>query len=253
MRIAADLGDATYRTPPRAVPFKQAAADYLSSLKTDGRSPKTLVKYAGVLNGFDGFLVARRASNLSQVTPAMFDQWRAARRAARHPKTVYTESVVKQLFKWARSRKLILEDPPAGIRLNKPAAEPKGCPTLGQVEAVLAAADAQLKEWLTVLAFTGMRVGELQRLRPEDVDLAGNWIHVRSRKGAETKTRESRKIPIHPRLRTGLAARSASRSPWFFTAGPSAKHPAGGNWINPKRVNDRLARILGESGLQAGR
>ena len=63
-----------------------------------------------------------------------------------------------------------------------------------------------LRSQLAVLAFTGMRAGELQRLRPEDVDLVGGWVHIRSRPGAETKTRESRKVPIHPRLRAVLEA-----------------------------------------------
>lgn len=104
-----------------------------------------------------------------------------------------------------------------------------------------------------MLAFAGMRVGELQRLRREDIDLAGGWVHVRSRPGAETKTRESRKVPVHPRLRAALERVPRSAGVWFFAAGPSRKHPAGGNWINPKRVNDQLARLLGRLDLPAGR
>jgi integrase len=39
-----------------------------------------------------------------------------------------------------------------------------------------------------LVAFTGMRSGELQRLRLEDIDLTGNWIHIVSREGVETET-----------------------------------------------------------------
>lgn len=181
------------------MPVGQAAAEYVLSLTTAGRARKTTVKYAGVFKIFCEFLGRKRVTQLHQVTASHFDAWRAERRDIRHAKTVYTESeIVKQLFKWAKSRKLVADDPLAGIKLDKPRAEPKAGPSFAQVLAILAAADEPLRTWLFVLICTGMRVGELQRLRVEDVDLAGNWIHVRSRPGAETKTRESRKMPVHP-------------------------------------------------------
>ncbi|MCC7424917.1 MAG: hypothetical protein IT428_31995 [Planctomycetaceae bacterium] len=70
-----------------------------------------------------------------------------------------------------------------------------------------------------------MRSGELQRLRCEDVYLQRGWIHVESREGTETKTRHSRKIPIHPELRELLEKRSQSPGPWFFTSAASDKYP----------------------------
>ncbi len=200
------------------------------------------------------FLADRRVLKLHQVTASLFDAWRAERRAIRHAKTVYTESViVKQLFKWSKTRKLVADDPLVGISLNKPTSEPKAGPSFDQVNAILAAADEPLKVWLLVLALTGMRVGELQHLRFDDVDFVGNWIHIRSRAGAETKTRRSRKLPMHARLRTALENRPRSNHEWFFTAGRSKKCPVGGNWINPKRVNDQFIRLLRGLGMPTGR
>lgn len=253
-KLAADLHQGAYRPAPAAVPVRQAADAYVLSLKTAGRARMTTVKYAGVFKIFLEFLCRKRVTHLHQVTASHFDAWRAERDAIRHAKTVYTESeVVKQLFKWAKTRKLIADDPLTGIKLHKPRAEPKAGPSFEQVCAILAAADEPLQSWLFVLACTGMRVGELQRLRVEDVDLAGNWIHIRSRSGAETKTRTSRKVPVHPRLRAELARGPRSAGPWFFTAGRSTKHPAGGNWINPKRVNDQFQRLLKSLKLPTGR
>ena len=131
--------------------------------------------------------------------------------------------------------------------------ERKIAPVIAQVNAILAAADGALKYWLLVLALTGMRVGELQRLRQEDVDLVGGWIHIRSRPGAETKTRDSRKIPIHPRLRRALEALPAHGHQWYFVAAPGSRYPAGGHWVNPKQVNDRFALVLKRLGMPAGR
>jgi integrase len=93
----------------------------------------------------------------------------------------------------------------------------------------------------------------LQRLRVEDVDLAGNWIHVVSRRGGETKTRESRKIPVHPRLREILSAFPHSAGPWFFTAEPSPKFPEGNHCINTKKLNDRFRSKLKKLKMPIGR
>ena len=253
-KIASELHQGAYRQAPPAADIAQVAADYESALGTDGRAAKTLVKYAGVLKLFAEFLAGKRVTKLGQVTPGHFDAWRAGRRAERHAKTVYCEGViVKQFFKWAKSRKLIADDPLAGVRLNKPRQESKRGPSLAEVNAILAAAPEPLRTLLAVLAFTGMRVGELQRLLVGDVDLAGGWVHIASRPGAETKTRESRKVPLHPRLLAALRAHPRPKSGWFFTAETSDKHPARGRPLSAKRINDRLARVLGRLGLPAGR
>jgi integrase len=197
--LAAELAQGVYRSAPPPVTVRQAAADYIEYLMTEDRARKTIVKYRGVFELFAGHLDQHRVTRLSHVTAGHFDKYRAERKATRHAKTVYGEGVIiKQLFKWARSRKLITENPLADIKLHKPPLVPKEGPGLTQVNHLLAAADETLGRWLAVLAFTGMRVGELRRLRPDDVGLAGNWVHVRSRPGAETKTKESRKVPIIP-------------------------------------------------------
>ena len=98
-----------------------------------------------------------------------------------------------------------------------------------------------------------MRIGELQHLLVNDVDLGGNWIHVESREGTETKTRRARKVPIHPTLRQILTEDGCRRGPWYFTAEPSSKFPAGDHWISPKRINDAFLRIAEGLGLSVGR
>jgi len=103
-----------------------------------------------------------------------------------------------------------------------------------------------------VLAFTGMRSGELQRLRVEDLDLKGNWIHIVSREGAETKTGYSRKVPIHPKLKPFLESLPTT-GPWLFVAPPSWKYPEGGHWISTKHLNEAFSSLLTATGVPAGR
>ncbi|MGL4465336.1 MAG: tyrosine-type recombinase/integrase [Planctomycetia bacterium] len=253
-KLAAELLDGTFRAPPPPAAARQAVDDYVAYLETEGRARKTIVKYRGVLDLFLKYLESCRVVRLAQTTAGHFDRYRAARRKIRHRKTVYCEGViVKQFFKWARSRKMIVDDPLVDVRLEKPPLEPKEGPSLAQVDALLEAAEEPLRRRLAVLAFTGMRSGELQRLRPQDVDLVGGWIHILSRPGAETKTRQSRKVPIHARLRAVLEALPRTPRPYLFTAEPSPKYPTGGRPMNTKRLNDQFVRLATRLKLPTGR
>jgi integrase len=253
-KLAADLTHGTYSQPPKPTAMSQVSDDYIAFLQTEDRARKTITKYRGVLACFVQFLAKHRVVNLGQVTACHFDRFRSERKATRHRKTVYGESVIiKQIFKWAKTRKLIAENPLADIRLEKPPLEPKLGPSLEQVDAILAAANEPLRSHLYVLGFAGMRAGELQRLRVDDVDLANGWIHIISRRGTETKTRTSRKVPIHTRLKGVLEALPRTPRPWLFTAAPSKKFPAGEHHMNVKRLNDQFTRLVGRLGMPVGR
>jgi integrase len=98
-----------------------------------------------------------------------------------------------------------------------------------------------------------MRIGEIVRLRVEDVDLANNWLHVVSREGLETKSGHTWTVPIHPRLRKILEDVCRAKTGWFFTAKPSYKYPSGGHHINPRDANENFGKILATLGITAGR
>lgn len=67
-----------------------------------------------------------------KVRPADFDEWRRLRGIQVELSTVDDESVVvKQLFKWARSRKLIVENQLADIKLFNAPSERKVGRVLG--------------------------------------------------------------------------------------------------------------------------
>jgi hypothetical protein len=127
-KLAADLIGGTYQVPP-AVTVRQAADDYVTSLRTEGRARKTIVKYRGVFGLFVAHLDRHRVTRLGQVTAGHFDKYRAERKEARHQKTIYCEGVIlKQLFKWSKTRKLIADNPLADVKLHKPPLEPKPGP-----------------------------------------------------------------------------------------------------------------------------
>lgn len=253
-KLAATLVDGTYRRPIPAVTVAETIDTYMAYLRIEGRAPKTMVKYRGIFNTFTEFLHELGITRMAQFTALHFDRFRAHRGQDHRPKTLYTEgTIVKQLFRWAKRRKLIIENPVGEISLAKPKLMPKAGPTREQLDRILLATQGRLHAMVAVLAFTGMRSGELQRLRVEDVDVKANWIHIVSREGAETKTRQSRKVPIHPRLHAILDTLPRSKGPWFFVAEPSPKYPDGNHWINAKKLNDRFTSLLKKLKLPIGR
>jgi site-specific recombinase XerD len=192
-KLAVELDGGVYRSPPRAKPYDEAVEDYLASLTANGRCTATTAKYRPVLAAFGGVLAAAGVTTVVQMTPAHFDQFLIDRSKSHHPATrCHHAQIVKQFAKYLYRRRLIVENPFTDIPLSTPPRSPKERPSLDKVNHLLRAASPRLRSLLAVLAFTGCRVGEVRRLRTEDVDLAGNWVWVRSRPGAETKTRTER-------------------------------------------------------------
>ncbi|HIK93960.1 MAG TPA: hypothetical protein EYG03_18595 [Planctomycetes bacterium] len=170
------------------------------------------------------------------------------------PKSMRNEAVLlKSFLKWCRQRRLLVHNPMEEMTFQKPLTRSKGGPSLQQIDGLLETArTARLVQFAT-LAFTGMRSGELQRLKPENVDLAGNWIHVVSREGGEPKTGHSRKVPIHRRLLPYLKRMPASSRIWFFTAAASPKYPDGDHHISTKHLNEDLQKLLTRLDIPVGR
>jgi len=64
-----------------------------------------------------------------------------------------------------------------------------------------------LADIIVVAAYTGMRQGELLKLKSRDVDLSSNVIHVGGRPEFVTKGSDYRSVPIHDRIKDALRKR----------------------------------------------
>jgi integrase len=254
VKLAAELVDHKFRPPPPPQTYLEAVGNYLATLTANGRCTATTLKYRPVLAAFGGVLAAAGVTTVGHMSPAHLDQFLIDRSKSHHPATrCHHARIVKQFAKWLHRRRLIVENPFTDIPLFQPTREPKERPSLDQVNRLLRAASPRLRPLLAALAFTGSRVGEVRRLRPEDVDLAGNWVWVRSRPGAETKTRTERKVPIHERLRPVLdAAVAAARGPHLFTTKPSRTAPEGLP-INSPSLNRQYKQLVASLGMPTGR
>jgi integrase len=255
VQLEAVLASGTYKTAPPAVTVRQAADDYLGHLETKGRAKRTMAKYRGVLSIFIEIMTDLGVTKLGQVSPTHFDRFQAARKqAGRHPNTIYKDGeIVLQLFGWAKTRRLLAENPLADVKVSKPRLEPRGGPSLADVDRILEALPEPDRTLVAVLAFSGMRSGELRHLTPVDLDLEGNWFEIVSRVGAETKTRRSRKVPIHSRLRPLLSDSTVSGRRWLFTAPARSMSARDDRPVNVNKLNERFLSTLERLGLPAGR
>ncbi|MDB5356907.1 MAG: site-specific tyrosine recombinase XerD [Phycisphaerales bacterium] len=249
-------------TVPTAYPLRASVQEYLDAKDAEGAKPKTCVKYRQwLLDSFVPFLEVHQMTNLDQVTPAMFDLYRNDRKRTQSEKSLYTGlTIVKQFFKWCSGggRDYLSKNPLCRCKVKKPYTQPKFAPTPEQVNAILDAVVGERKKQIALAAFVGLRAQEIQMLAVRSIDLDAGWVRVVARDGWTPKTRQARKVPIHPRLaamlgeRTGEAAGGNGR-PYFFCAPPSRRYPQGGHHMNVKELNEDLQKIAKKLGIPTGR
>ena len=224
---------------------QEAVTGYLDMLETEGRSPKTLTKYRGVLNRVVALAVDRRITDLAGLDLKFLDAYRKQRtldEAAE--KTKYTELVIiRQLVLFALSRNLLAHDPQRGLKLKKPKATKQPFWTRAEVEQIVNASPTDVRSAFTLLAETGMRFGELAWLTWTDIDWNANLLRVQPKAGWKPKTGDQRTVPLSELARTPIHALPRI-SPWVVTMPPSKKYPAHGRQWTERRLLSALKRVL---------
>ncbi len=94
-----------------------------------------------------------------------------------------------------------------------------------------------------LLAETGLRIGELQWLTWDDIDLGNNVVHVRPKRGWSTKTGNYRRVPLSGRAKETFC-KLPRKWKWVVTAPASAKYPQGDRQISERRLLRVLKRLL---------
>lgn len=227
---------------------------FLEHKRMEKRAPRTLTRYTGELETIKTFFLKQKVILLERISATLIDEYRSERLKTKQMSTVNHESeLLRQFLSWSVSRKLLIDNPMKLMKFSHPKRDPQPALKCTPLVQVLNLATPRLQILLSTLLMTGMRIGELQHLRHEDVDFESGWIHVMSRPGAETKTKCSRKIPMHPHLRTILEKKSHSPGVWFFCAEPSDRYPDGDHTITPKRINEEFQSLLKRCSIVVGR
>ncbi len=201
------------RTPPARATIDQLIDRYEAFNRDRDLAPKTLAKYAADLDKLRRFCKETgltRADRFDEAAYARFGAWlreQVHKQGTGYaPKSNYTTlTVCKQMFKWAWRQRLAPTTSLASTRL--PTAKPRSqpCFTTQQVETMLERAEGLPCAAIAILAYTGLRVGELEQLQWADVHLDMGelgMIHVhRGGSAGVTKDREARFVPVHPQIR----------------------------------------------------
>ncbi len=266
MAFDQELDAGTYAARPTKIQLGEGISSFLDAKTIDGLAPKSHRKYSTELRTLEAFANEHRIQYVQQIDEnflAKYRQHRAARNLLQpdrsiHAKTAYTATMILVAFlRWSVRRKWIAANPLQDVRIPKPAFQRKYAPPLGVVNAILERTSEPLKTMISLLAFTGMRSGELQLLTIGDVDLDGGWINVHTLKAKLTRIRPIRHVPIHPRLRPILKAhlknRTGSPTELLFVANASTAYPDGNHQVNTKKLNDQLQNVARRAGFQVGR
>lgn len=240
---------------PTPLALQRGVELYLAAARHQGRAPTTMTKYKYVLER--KFLPYAASQGV---------RWASAF-GERHfwgffdtlselaEKTRYTEATVaKQLFRWLHREGLISANPITRCRLREPEPTERHCFTPEQVNAMLDRANPVLHPKLIVLAYTGLRFGELRDLRWTDIDLSSGTngvLHIRRGGSTDsTKTRRSRRIPMHPVVRRAIDSMPpVDGSDRVFHEEPTPTHPELDAPLRERRLLNQIKRLARDCGF----
>jgi integrase len=226
------------KTRRRSQPLTALIAEYLagqghkarSSVYTEGIHLRNLVRHLG----------ARAEAPADRITHRDLEQFLQARLKVRTPATVHKErDTVGQFFRWLVAHGHLAASPASCLSPVKGEVDLPPFRTIAEIEAVLARGGLSEPEALAlwdclyltpaeiagllgtvraraaadyahllhaIPAYTGMRRGEVLRLRWSDVDLVQGHVVARSLKQSRRAVETKRRIDLHPQLARELTA-----------------------------------------------
>ena len=190
------------------------------------RSPRTVVRMARCVRFLREVTHARPIDQTTREDLLRVRDVIEAAGLAEHTARGYL-GCIHSLFAAAVSEGLVSSNPAAGIRLRRQAAKfalIKGRQPFGreQVRSIFEHLRGEPKEfdWIVrLLAYHGMRSGEVVQLRKEDVGKEGEIVALRVHDlhGSIKNRSAQRDIPLHPHCRDFLAYVEQANGPWIFS------------------------------------
>ena len=179
-------------------------------------SEGTLKRYTQVVTTFLAFLGTRAEIRLEALSTEDFVKYRdQLLKQGRAPRTVniIVRKILKRPLTAAVNEGFLKRNPVANIRHLQDVNVEKGVFTPEQIRQLIDTAEGDWRGLILLGYFTGGRLGDLARLKWENVDLVERSITF-----AQKKTGAKLKVPIHPELENYLLSRSVpddDRKPLF--------------------------------------
>jgi integrase len=196
--MAAEYGQ-HFRKVERKVTIPRIVAEMLLQREQDGASKVYLGQLKTTLNRFS----ARFPGEILDATSQEIDAWLRSLDVAPGTRNSMLRCI-KVFFSFARSRNYLPEDKSTAadsVRLVKSTTDDVTIFTPEQMQTILHAAPPRLLPILTIGAFSGIRVAELNRLDWSAVDLERRIIEIRA---GQAKTASRRVVPITDNLAAWL-------------------------------------------------
>lgn len=212
---------------PSKLAIKSLRERYLADAQAKSLAPTTVAKYKAALDKFIVFCDSEQVRLVSQLNEELFNRFGAWMRSTQHKqcqtyasKTIDTDmTIIKAALNWAVKNRLIRENPIREAKIPKGRSKPQPCFTESQVQGLLIRCWERMQtdpSWrltrdaIVLLAYSGMRVGELRDLLWVDVILdrgEHGVFHIRRGGSNETtKDRDERFVPIAQKARIVIDA-----------------------------------------------
>jgi integrase len=232
---------------------------YLGLLKGRGRAFKTMEKYTYVLKKLQTWWEKRGDKAASRFTVHDFYAFKAQlERDGMSQKTIADRMmIVRQLIKWASEKakphRLLPTNPIAGEPVMEAKSPQQPCFTPEQVKALLDNADPILKPIFAVMAYTGLRFGEVRDLMWDHIQLRESGGAIRVYGGGSgsdggPKDHEYRTVPVNAELARILSAVPREQARVFSHPG-TKKWPYGSRPLDQTQLLKKLKRLCKRVGF----
>ncbi len=181
----------------RVMTFLDGMTSLLSHLRLKQYSPATLDNYSDQLKRFGEWLEVKAIDDLRQLTRQAIRDYQAhvKQESIGRETQALRIRAVKRLFNHLVDQVVILLDPTEGIQeVSRKQKLPRPVLTQTEVQKLLGAPNLSLPQGIRdralieVLYATGIRVGELERVSIQHVDLHTQSLQVRHAKGGRPRT-----------------------------------------------------------------
>jgi integrase/recombinase XerD len=152
-------------------------------------------------------------------------------------------SYLQAFFRWLKKTKRRKDNPAKELpKIKVPRRRPRPL-RVDQIEAMLdCGIYGRTRDIITIGALSGLRIGEIVKIRGEDIDPVG--MSIRSvRKGALDHL-----LPLHPVL-LEMIERYPRAGWWFPSPYPNEKFPEGGGHILMASASDRVSKAIRAAGV----
>jgi integrase/recombinase XerD len=172
--------------------FEEGTTDLLAHLRLKGYSPATLDNYSDQLKRFGEWLRRKRLRDLRAITRTRMQDYQCYVRSESigHETQALRLRAVKRLYGYLVEQGQLLLDPSEGVQeISRKQSLPRPVLTENEMRRLLAAPRTSRplgvrdRALLEVLYATGARVGELERVACQDVDLRQGTVQLRHTKG----------------------------------------------------------------------